>query len=855
MCDILPARRREKEDERTAKRNRRPDRQIYQPGRTRINAKKGDDDIVDDPGGPEDDLDTGQTDTYPAADQHGDGVENEDEEVLTSQLSQTSLSGSGGGSDTTEVKPRKRSRRPEMQRYVPKIKLEQQAEQPQSGGAPHIPSTPNTDPEDFPNACKNEGIEAELEQVPGSPQRKVDLKSNNVHMLVTVMNEELDLQTNIKHKGPGAKAVKGSQKHSVRVRNLSEGSEPYNLSDVSHDSLEWDYAAVDTEFVATDVAEPSDAGDPWLQYSHGSLSQQRVGTEGGNADRKKKHDKRSRSDQEPLPPKDLAIDTKDTEENPVRPQRSNHSQQKGRHNQPKVQVPQPQREQRGHNRPRRSSRQEKAENHQDQGLVDDRPKSIGRERNDDHSLSSPTGCHPWNKNVEEERSKPQRCAQEDERNDRTSDHKKGGQDKKGSFSEERQNSRRNKQNMNNEHQTQTHRQNTKSNSKHNNLSNEQKPVQRVNRSEHSEHETPHQPNKQNTPCPGDSVNTHDMSDKGSKSDKPNEEDLQHLRQGQRKVWDKQEVGKQRGKNLQRKDSGGEENERTGDSRGSRKRDKRNKPKGEVCSSDRQGEKQEGDKVPERGILKEEPEHKSRPQDLEEREQLVIDKAHMAPAGSQDRVGKDGKKLSLKVTFAHNERQVKMLGDRDSSGERQDRVYGPSHEHVERHENIRGGGRGGGIIRLPSHQESSAHHRQSGQTQSPSLYPVHRSPGTGWAQSPAQGRGRGRGRGGSHRTLYDPNNPTKSTTSGAQPLHFHDPHDPQAYQESYQSSSFSPTDDYYYNYPTQGSVQTVQQSYYDSSEYSSSPQQGDGMFYHYHPAYMESTACADDTYARDPYYHR
>ncbi len=124
------------------------------------------------------------------------------------------------------------------------------------------------------------------------------------------------------------------------------------------------------------------------------------------------------------------------------------------------------------------------------------------------------------------------------------------------------------------------------------------------------------------------------------------------------------------------------------------------------------------------------------------------------------------------------------------------------------------------------------------------------------------RGRGaRGRG-SHRILYDPNNPNKSQPASSPQLQFHDPYD---MADSPNSTSgpppFTPNlGDYYFDYQWHGGTATPGYQYDMTAygaEYSSSPQpQGDSFLYKYpaQGAYYDTGVYHDDTYRNDPGYH-
>ena len=193
--------------------------------------------------------------------------------------------------------------------------------------------------------------------------------------------------------------------------------------------------------------------------------------------------------------------------------------------------------------------------------------------------------------------------------------------------------------------------------------------------------------------------------------------------------------------------------------------------------------------------------------------------------------RDLKKPNLKVTFAQEERQVKIKGkrrERWDSGTSEDfsdhepghppRVAGLLHLHN---------------VNIPREPASSQQRRQDGHHPAGAFPPPQREHGH-------RGRGRGRARGNAHRTLFDPNNPHKPLMVPR--LHFQD-------SSEQHSPEFSPGyGDSHYEYPQ------VHGGQYHP-DYSSSPH-GDGMYYNYPvPQYCESESYHDDTYSRDPYYHR
>lgn len=143
---------------------------------------------------------------------------------------------------------------------------------------------------------------------------------------------------------------------------------------------------------------------------------------------------------------------------------------------------------------------------------------------------------------------------------------------------------------------------------------------------------------------------------------------------------------------------------------------------------------------------------------------------------------------------------------------------------------------GGLIHLPAGAMSMA--SPSGDHRQGSSQPM--------AVPGRRGRGRGRG---SHRTLYDPNNPTKHTS---QPLHFHDPYEPQSSPDT----PFSPHDASY-GYPMMGGphmgplYSPLTGDQYQEYTVTGSPH-GEG---YKHPYHQEGVHLLDDTYTRDPYYHR
>ena len=182
-----------------------------------------------------------------------------------------------------------------------------------------------------------------------------------------------------------------------------------------------------------------------------------------------------------------------------------------------------------------------------------------------------------------------------------------------------------------------------------------------------------------------------------------------------------------------------------------------------------------------------------------------------------------KKSGLRVTFSQNEKRTQ----KDDGRSKRDRCKKNSKDTASAEEiSSPDTSRGGGLIRLPAKQAADTH-SHANKPHSP--VPVRG----------ARGRGRGTGRGGTHRILYDPNNPKQhlqaQQAASQQQLHFHDPCEPTDYSpDPYRSAN----------------------TYYYEQEYSTSPQaRGDGFYHPYHPAYCESGAAfTDDIYNRDPYYH-
>ena len=215
---------------------------------------------------------------------------------------------------------------------------------------------------------------------------------------------------------------------------------------------------------------------------------------------------------------------------------------------------------------------------------------------------------------------------------------------------------------------------------------------------------------------------------------------------------------------------------------------------------------------------------------------------------------DKKGGGLRVTFAHNERQVQTSGSHSDTDKHKQQLSPMARHHRENvpcpNQAERSSVHAGGLLHLPASAMTSDQgqgHIHQGNLPSP---------------VPVRGRGRGRGRA-SHRTLYDPNNPTKPrhVPQNTQQLHFHDPYDQQGSPEAY-SPHYSQADAYYQGMARPPAVAGSYQAGYEQSfqqEYTvtGSPHgQGDGYGYRYPMTYhQEGGHLPDDTYTRDPYYHR
>ena len=918
-----------------SRRSKRPDRQIYQPGRTRLNQKRPEGEGPDDPGGPNDQG------TSFAQHAEGDQLDRSNEEGLNSQTSQSSLTGSG--SDTNESGSKRRHKRPEMQRYVPKVKVENQSQH---------QDEKHSDPSGQGQAENITQKDTDSSQAPGSPHRKVDL--NN--MVITLDNEGEVNSPGRSRRGKGPEL--GPKKRGPRseegggrgqpghVRNVSGGSD--NDSEASDDSLEWDYASVDAELASLDLGSrdelnqvqnpttdepqipPQGPSQPNLSHQPGPMGgrgdrqrQQGAGkqnSDGSGRRRRNRDNRRNRNNPDQDPHRMDAGMENDEEGVPhVRGGQSNPGplDQREEMNPPHVPQPLPQREPREAQRQRHRRGGKQQDSRQD-GHGEESRMGKGFDNQRGRNRDSESSSQSYSKELHGEMNTPQ--AQRKQRQDRDSQQqsRKGRQDsKKAQPKDDRMDSiqplmdavpeiynpqqglnirpkgpqdlnegRDGRQNQRGQNRKATRQDSSGSEEQRSwGDSKEDRSKRTQNRFEEKHGRDPHQkrdgllPNphlhQQQSPHQQQHQHTnfqnqrkdgvqqqHSQHQQQSSHQNPRKEGVQqqhpqHQQQQHNLISQKKEVMPQhqqhppqqqpQGRTSTRHDQGGEPGARGGDGKGGRRRDRRGRGKSETEDQP----KKEPEKEPVPPLMKGEPSNWAEEcgNDADMEEEQLPDEAK--------NTGKEGKKPSLKVTFAHNERQVKMLNNRGKPAEEPTSPVQSPHGPVPLHGRT-GQGSTGGIIRLPTQPQQPTQKPTEPQHIPPSTSAggpglIHPPPGgshPNW--NPPQPRGRGsRGRGGSHRTLYDPNNPNKSTpamSSSPQQLHFHDPsYDAQkpAYADPYAQGAFTATSDYYYNYQAQG--------FHDYGDYSSSPQQGE-MHYNHQAQYFESGTYTDNAH-EDPYYRR
>lgn len=787
------------------RRNKRPDREIYQPGRTRLNPRKADGDYLDDPGGPGDSLDPREVQCMP-------DCQNRCQEDMdhTGHVSHLNNPGNVHGSESSESSARRRNKRPEMQRYVPKVKLDQQGQVCPNSAGKQAEQTQTSNAGD-----KTPYDTTTSEQVPVSPQRKVDMKK----MVVTVHAEEEKDSPRSKSETHDKQPMPKRDIHpegNPRLHHLSS-EQLGNLSDVSHDSLEWDYASVDAELGSLDLNQ--DNVDVVESGTQSPLSLSQVGQAGKNAvgsgpheysdrgqrGRRRRDGRRGRGGRDPHGADDYAPS----------PQERNQffASDPKEHPQHLQQQPLPQREPQADRaqRQRRSSRPEHS--HDNNGDENKNRRSV---KEHDGSGSGGAGGGGQKKgSFGQDKQKGPTQNRSDESQPTPQSQRKMRQDK--DQSRQRKNKQDHKRAPQGEDRQNQRYQGPESGEGRHNVKQQKKSV-RQDSSGSDEVRTRTEPFEETTRKPlgvsEDKLGRENFQKRGDGTDNGGQS---HGRRRQESIGDDNGKGNKRGK------------------RGRGRGEREDRPKRELERDSGQARKDDHQRREEfsRGGL--------------ERDEVSKD------VDESGQGTKDGKKMSLKVTFAqNNERLVKVHCDRRAAQDDMDTHINPGHHHpASPHgQTERGrGGRGGGIIRLPPPpQETFDRNHVAFSPNTPTNLqsaPRPMGPTQAWGQAPPQGRGRSnRGRGGTHRTLYDPNNPSKNTMSTSpQQLHFQDPYDVPRHMDSPYPPGFSPQAEYFYNYP-----------YYDyGTESSSSPKQGDA-FYSYPPQYFDSGVYADNTH-EDPYYHR
>lgn len=206
---------------------------------------------------------------------------------------------------------------------------------------------------------------------------------------------------------------------------------------------------------------------------------------------------------------------------------------------------------------------------------------------------------------------------------------------------------------------------------------------------------------------------------------------------------------------------------------------------------------------------------------------------------------------LKVTVDHNERQVEVEGRHYRK--RSDQDVDGSREHISSDSEFVHSPKGGGILHISMasdlHGNRGGHSHRHDRRHDERQRSHEHLPPRGDKRAPRSAREGSRG-GGGQRTLFDPSNPLK-------PIIIQPAGPKLQMKDSGQSSPHMPIpyESYGQPYPTGPPYQGYGRGY-PEAQYPQYPVGNPDQYYYSYPGmFEESSHCRDDTYAKDPYYHR